>query len=73
MDEWENLLPYCMEPLKIGVEGPIELIGPDLVSLKGGMTGVYVRSTGTPGAATLTLSNPQLGEVKIPFAVKIAE
>ena len=73
VDEWENLLPYCMEPLKIGVEGPIELIGPDLVSLKGGMTGVYVRSTGTPGAATLTLSNPQLGEVKIPFAVKIAE
>ncbi len=73
VDEWEKLLPYCMEPLKIGVEGPIELIGPDLVSLKGGMTGVYVRSTGEPGEALLTLSNPQLGEVKIPFVVKIAE
>lgn len=73
VDEWENLLPLCMEPLKIAVEGPIEIIGPDMISLKGGMAGVYVRTTGRAGSATLTLSNPQLGEVKLPFTVQSSE
>ena len=73
VDEWENLLPLCMEPLKIVAEGPIQVIGPDVISLKGGMTGVYVRSIGQSGAATLTLSNPQLGQVQIPFTVYVTE
>ncbi len=70
VDEFENILYFCGEPLKLSVEGPIALIGPDVISLKGGMAGVYVKSVGESGNAVLKISNPQLGEVKINFNVK---
>ncbi len=73
VDESENILYFCGEPLKLSVEGPIELIGPDVISLKGGMAGIYVKSTGESGSAVLTISNPQLGERKIPFEVKVTK
>ncbi len=70
VDENENTLYYCGEPLKLSVEGPIELMGPEIVPLRGGMTGTYVKTTGEKGGAVLTISNPQLGEVKVKFDVK---
>jgi beta-galactosidase len=73
VDEWDNLLYFSAEPLRLTVEGPIEIIGPDVIPLRGGMGGTYVRSTGVPGRAVLTLSNRQLGEVKIPFTVKLTQ
>ena len=71
VDENGNLLLYCNEPLKITAEGPVEIIGPDVVSLKGGMAGTYVKTTGCGGKAAVTLSNPQLGNVKINFEIII--
>jgi len=71
VDEHGNLLYFCGEPLKISAEGPIEIIGGDMVSLKGGMAGIYVRSTGTGGSATVTVSNPQLGAIAIPFEITV--
>lgn len=70
VDENENTLYYCSEALKLSVEGPIQLIGPDMVPLRGGMSGTYVKTTGEQGEAVLTISNPQLGEVKVKFEVK---
>ena len=70
MDEYENILYFCCEPLKVTAEGPIEIIGPDMISLKGGQAGVYVRTTGESGNAMLKISNPQLGEKKITFTVQ---
>ena len=70
VDENQNILHYCSEPLELAVEGPIELIGPRMVPLRGGMTGTYVKTTGKSGKGILTISNPQLGEVKIEFEVK---
>ena len=69
VDENGNLLPYCNEPLKIAVEGPIEIIGPDMVSLKGGMAGTYVKTMGCAGKAAVTISNPQLGDMTISFDI----
>lgn len=71
VDEFDNLLYYCGEPLKITAEGPLEIVGPDMVSLKGGMAGLYVRSAGVRGKGTVTVSNPQLGSVQIPFEVDV--
>ena len=71
VDEHGNLLYFCGEPLKISAEGPIEIIGGDMVSLKGGMAGTYVRSTGAGGSAVLTVSNPQLGVLTIPFEITV--
>ena len=70
VDEYENILYFCCEPLKVTAEGPIEIIGPAMISLKGGQAGVYVRTTGEGGNALLKISNPQLGEKKITFTVQ---
>ena len=69
VDENENTLYYCNEPLEFSVEGPIEIIGPKITSMRGGMGGTYVKTTGESGKAILTISNPQLGDVKIEFEV----
>ena len=69
VDENENTLYYCNEPLELSVDGPIEIIGPKITSLRGGMGGTYVKTTGESGKAILSISNPQLGNVKIEFEV----
>lgn len=69
LDENGNLLPYSSEPVKITVKGALELIGPDMTSLRGGVCGFYVKTTGKQGAATVTLSCPQTEEVKIEFEI----
>ncbi len=69
-DEYGNLLNYSNEPIRITAEGPVEIVGPHVVSLRGGMTGTYIKTVGKTGAATVTLSSPALGEVKIPLTVK---
>ena len=69
IEENENTLYYCNEPLEFSVEGPIEIIGPKITSLRGGMGGTYVKTTGEGGKAILSISNPQLGNVKLEFDV----
>ena len=71
VDENGNLLSYCNEPLKITAEGPVEIIGPDLVSLKGGMAGIYVKTIGSSGNAAVTISNPQLGKAVLSLEIII--
>ena len=70
IDEYGNLLNYSNEPIQITVEGPVEIVGPTVVPLRGGMGGTYIKTTGKEGNATVTVSNPQLGEVKIALEVK---
>ena len=69
VDEWGNLLPYCQLPVTLKTEGAIELIGPSVISLQGGMGGTYVRTVGSSGEGTLSLLQPQLGNYKIVFRV----
>ena len=69
VDENENILNYCGEALELSVEGPIELIGPRMIPLRGGMTGTYVRTIGKKGKGVLNITNPQLGKVKVEFTV----
>ena len=70
VDEHDNLLNYCSEPVRITVLGPAEIIGPDLVPLRGGMGGTYVKTIGLEGSVTVTLESPQLGRISIPLEVK---
>ena len=70
-DEHGNILNYSNEPVAISAEGPIEIVGPSVVSLRGGMTGTYIKTTGKEGPATVTLSSPALGEVTLPLTVKV--
>ena len=64
-----NLLPFYQEPVQLTVTGDIALIGPSLISLKGGMGGTYVKSLGREGQGTLTVSAPGAPDVTIDFQV----
>ena len=67
-----NLLPFYQEPVQLTVTGDIALIGPSLISLKGGMGGTYVKSLGREGQGTLTVSAPGAPDVIIDFQVSLA-
>lgn len=48
-------LAYFTEPVSLEVEGPLELIGPATVPMRGGMCGTYVRTTGVAGRGSLII------------------
>lgn len=75
VDENDNLLSYSSQPLTLEVEGPVEVIGPDMISLQGGMGGTYIRSKGEPGEAVLHIryGAGRKQEVKLQFQVVLPE
>ncbi len=68
-DENGNQLYFMNEPVSIEVEGPIEVIGPSCVPLQGGMSGIYVKSTGTSGEAKVKLRCTDMEPVEIKLQV----
>jgi len=69
LDEFGNPAPYAQIPVKFTLEGAAELVGPDVTCAEGGMTGTYIRTTGTSGAARLTVSTAQTEAVEVIFTV----
>ncbi len=55
VDENGNLLSFMNDPVTFKTGGPIELIGPKIASLSGGMGGTYVKTVGRTGKAKLTV------------------
>lgn len=72
-DEYENLLPYYQEPVRFYTEGEIELIGPSVVSLKGGMGGTFVKTTGKTGNGCLVICDQANNEHRIQFNINRSE
>ena len=68
-DENENQMYYYNDPITITTQGPIEVIGPKTTALRGGMTGIYLRTTGEHGDALVQIKNEQAGELTIPIKV----
>ena len=65
-----NLAPYAQLPLRVQSRGPIEIVGPHTITAEGGMTGLYVRTTGRVGKASLRISAEQCPDVTVSFTVK---
>ena len=65
-----NPAPYAQNPVQFKLEGPLELVGPDVVTAEGGMTGTYVKTNFFKGKATLTVSCPGLESVCVDFTVE---
>ncbi len=63
IDENGNILPFANDPISLSTIGPIEVIGPSIITLQGGMGGTYVRTTGKKGEAKLIIT-PQFGASK---------
>lgn len=51
-----DLLPYSFDPLRIKVTGVLDLIGPDTISLQGGAMAFWVKTNGTKGIGTITVT-----------------
>ena len=70
LDEYGNPAPYAQIPLRLKLEGPAQLVGPDVVVAEGGMTGTYVKTVGQPGEARLTVSADQTEDVTFIFHIR---
>lgn len=53
IDQNGCLLPYCGEAVQLSVEGPVKILGPSIVPLRGGMAGTYLATMGEAGRAVL--------------------
>lgn len=65
-----NLLSFSQEPIVLKTQGPIEIIGPHVISLQGGMSGTYVKTMSQEGEAKLILESEQFGNMEIAFSVR---
>ncbi len=68
-----NLLPFAQDILSLRTTGDIELIGPEHISLRGGMGGTYVRSKGESGTGKLLIFCEGMPEQSIEFTVGTAQ
>lgn len=59
-DDCGNFLPYYQEPVVLRTNGDIEIIGPQIISLKGGCGGTYIKTTGKIGHASLFINDIEL-------------
>ena len=69
-DQNHNDLPYYQGSVHLETEGPISLIGPADVILRGGCGGTYVKSLGQAGRAVLKLCTENGEETEISFDIK---
>lgn len=70
-DQNGNVLPYYFGAVTAQISGEIELIAENPVILRAGMGGLYVRSKGREGKATLTLSAAGCASVSIDFDLSV--
>ncbi len=68
-DQNDNILSYYNEGFKIKAEGGIDIIGPNILSFKGGYSGIYVKSNGKDDIGLLKI-NTQIGNLEIKFEIK---
>lgn len=64
-----NVLTYFNEAVCLETEGDIELIGPSMISLRGGMAGTYVKSCGKAGTGRLLIATERNETIEIEFKV----
>ena len=71
VDQNGNVLPYCSRVVSIQVDGVLELVGADHIALSGGMAGAYLKTTGVPGSARVTLTCEGMEPVTLEFTVEV--
>ena len=69
LDENGNVLPLCSEPITANVEGPIEIIGANTISLRGGMAAFYIKTLGQKGSAKVKITSPYCEDHTIDFEI----
>ncbi|MGS0972501.1 MAG: glycoside hydrolase family 2 TIM barrel-domain containing protein [Candidatus Izemoplasmataceae bacterium] len=70
VDQYQHILPYSSEVIDVEVEGPIQLIGPNLLTLRGGSIGLYVKSIHQKGTGTIKIHSQRYGTKEVQLEVK---
>ena len=70
LDEHGCPASYAQLPVRFRLEGEAELVGPEVVTAEGGMTGTFVKTTGRRGEARLTIVTAQTDPVTVTFTVE---
>ncbi len=69
LDEYNNVASYAQLPVTFTLEGPGQIVGPNVATAEGGMTGTYVKTIGLPGEIRVTAATAQTEPVTVRFAV----
>ena len=64
-DQYGTTMPYASDPIQVETKGPIEVYGPNLFSLYGGASAIYVRS--------LPVRGPSEGVLRIHYGDEVLE
>ena len=70
LDDNDNRLAFANNAVRVTVEGPAKLIGPDCFALIGGDRAFWVRTTGGKGTVKITVTAENLGEQTIELQVE---
>ena len=70
LDQNDNILPYYNEPFEVKASQGIEVIGPKLVSFKGGYSGVFVKTNGKDKKGLLEINTP-IGNISVDFEIEL--
>lgn len=63
LDEEGNPIRYANDAFIVETAGPIAVIGPKVIALRGGSTGLWIKSTGASGSATITVHSERFGDI----------
>ena len=69
LDGNDNRLPFANNAVKVTVDGPLSVIGPDCFALIGGDRAFWVRTVGRSGKATVTVEAENLGKYTLEINV----
>ena len=69
-DQDGNVLPFWSGAVKVTVDGPLTLIGPERATLRGGLGGIYLRTAGSAGEADVTLETEQTPPVTVHYMIE---
>jgi beta-galactosidase len=56
VDQYDNILPYAKETIKVECTNGLEVVGPKNISLTGGVVGIYLKTIGKSGDYKVKLS-----------------
>jgi beta-galactosidase len=68
-DEFGAVRSFANDAIKLGLQGPAEIIGDNPFALVGGTGAVWIRAKEEPGQVRLTAIHPQLGKQEIEIAI----
>lgn len=69
-DENNNVLNFFNESAVIRTEGPIDIIGPKVVPLRGGMAGTYIKTKGVEGDAKVIIELEGAESKEVSFKIE---